>query len=146
MESRQILYVREMYRKWMLQVKGSNRGQMQDGDQTDGHYITMHCLLSSSQEPLKCLLQESRSLYSQLIIICFQTSELGDVWDVDFLERWEYVQVKVCLSKIALMIIAYSYQTSYIKHYSTKFDHDLFKCQASFVLCVMYLLIMNYTL
>ena len=68
------------------------------------------------------------------------------VWDVDFLERWECVQVKVCLSKIALMIIAYSYQTSYIKHYSTKFDHDLFKCQASFVLCVMYLLIMNYTL
>ena len=30
-----------MYRKWMLQVKGSYRGQMQDGDHTDGHYITL---------------------------------------------------------------------------------------------------------
>ena len=41
MESGQILHVREMYRKWMLQVKGSYRGQMQDGDHTDGHYITL---------------------------------------------------------------------------------------------------------
>ena len=41
MENGQILHMREMYRKWMLQVKGSYRGQMQDGDHTDGHYITM---------------------------------------------------------------------------------------------------------
>ena len=41
MESGQILHMREMYRKWMLQVKGSYKGQMQDGDHTDGHYITM---------------------------------------------------------------------------------------------------------
>ena len=41
MESGEILHVREMYRKWMLQVKGSYRGQMQDGDHTGGHYITM---------------------------------------------------------------------------------------------------------
>ena len=53
MESGQILHVREMFRKWMLQVKGSYRGQMQDGDHTDD--ITSNCLLSSSQEPSKCL-------------------------------------------------------------------------------------------
>ncbi len=41
MESGQILHVREIYRKWMLQVTGSYRGQMQDGDHTGGHYITM---------------------------------------------------------------------------------------------------------
>ena len=38
MESGQILHVREMCRKWMLKLKGSDRGQMQDGDYTDGHY------------------------------------------------------------------------------------------------------------
>ena len=41
MESGQILSVREMYRKCMLQVKGSYRGHMQDGDHTDGHYFTL---------------------------------------------------------------------------------------------------------
>ena len=41
MESGQILHVREIYRKWMLQVKGSYRGQMQDEDHTDEHYITL---------------------------------------------------------------------------------------------------------
>ena len=40
-ESGQLLHVREMFRKWMIQVKGSYRGQMQDGDHTDGHYITL---------------------------------------------------------------------------------------------------------
>ena len=29
---------------------------LQDRYNTDEHYITLHCLLSSSQEPLKCLL------------------------------------------------------------------------------------------
>ena len=41
MESGQILHVREIYRKWILQVKGSYKGHMQDGDHTDGHYITL---------------------------------------------------------------------------------------------------------
>ena len=41
MESGQILHMREMYRKWMLQVKGSYREQIQDRDHTDGHYITL---------------------------------------------------------------------------------------------------------
>ena len=41
MESGQILHVREMYRKWKLQVQRSYRGQLQDGDHTDGHYITL---------------------------------------------------------------------------------------------------------
>ena len=40
-ESGQILHLGEMYRKWMLQVKGSYRGQMQDGDHTNRHYITL---------------------------------------------------------------------------------------------------------
>ena len=39
MESGQIFHVREMYRKWILQVNGSYRGQMKDGDHTDRHYI-----------------------------------------------------------------------------------------------------------
>ena len=30
-----------MYKKWTLQVKASYRGQMQDVDHTDGHYITV---------------------------------------------------------------------------------------------------------
>ena len=33
--------MREMYRKLMLQVKGSYKGQTQDGDHADGHYITL---------------------------------------------------------------------------------------------------------
>ena len=37
------LHVREMYRKWMFQVKGSYRGQMQDGDHAERHYITLVC-------------------------------------------------------------------------------------------------------
>ena len=41
MESGQILHVREMYRKWKLQVQRSYRGQLQDRDHTDGHYITL---------------------------------------------------------------------------------------------------------
>ena len=41
MESGQILHVGEMYEKWMLQVKGSYWGQIQDGDHTDGHNIIL---------------------------------------------------------------------------------------------------------
>ena len=55
-ESGQILHVREIYRKWMSQVKGSYRGQMQM--EITLMDITSQCLLSSSQDPSKCLFKK----------------------------------------------------------------------------------------